>query len=142
MTYVTDPSYRPCDMVAVRLGLTLPKGPLAPAVIGRGLFLLGLSRRPQLGAAKASGPPLEPVLACFRSCWPDLNEMTFGEVGLGVEPGPAMSQRPKPKEYRALAEECDRRAAAATDPETKIKFQQMARSLRELEIQAALSGRP
>jgi hypothetical protein len=52
-----------------------------------------------------------------------------------------MPQSPKSKEYRALAEECDRKAAAATDPETKIKFQQMARNLRELEIQARLSGR-
>jgi len=53
-----------------------------------------------------------------------------------------MTQSPKSKEYRALAEECDRMAAAATDREAKIKFQQMARSYRELEIRAALSGRP
>jgi hypothetical protein len=53
-----------------------------------------------------------------------------------------MPRLPKSKEYRALAEECDRKAAAATDPETKIKFHQMARKLRELEIKAALSGRP
>jgi hypothetical protein len=53
-----------------------------------------------------------------------------------------MPQPPKSKVYRELAEECDRRAAAATDPEAKIKFQQTARSLRELEIKAALSGRP
>ena len=59
---------------------------------------------------------------------------------MAVEPGPAMPQSPKSKEYRALAEECDRRAAAATDPGTKIKFQDMARRLRELEIQTALSG--
>jgi hypothetical protein len=52
-----------------------------------------------------------------------------------------MPQSPKSKEYRALAEECDRKAAAATDQETKTKFQQMARSLRELEIQAAMMGR-
>jgi hypothetical protein len=66
----------------------------------------------------------------------------FHGVGLYVEPGPAMSQLLKSKEYRALAEECDRRAAVATDPETKIKFQQMARNFRELEIKAALSGQP
>ena len=53
-----------------------------------------------------------------------------------------MPQLPKSKEYRALAEECDRRAAAAADPETKIKLQQMARNFRELEIKAALSLRP
>ena len=53
-----------------------------------------------------------------------------------------MPQLPKSKEYRALAEECDRRTAAATDPEAKIKFQQMARNFRELEIKAALSWRP
>jgi hypothetical protein len=53
-----------------------------------------------------------------------------------------MPRLPKSKEYRALAEECDQRATAATDPETKIKFQQMARNLRELEIKAALSGQP
>jgi hypothetical protein len=51
-----------------------------------------------------------------------------------------MPQSHKSKEYRALAEECDRKATAATDPETKTKFQEMARHLRELEIQAALSG--
>jgi hypothetical protein len=51
-----------------------------------------------------------------------------------------MPQLPRSKEYRALAEECDRKAAAATDPETKTKLQEMARRLRELEIQAALSG--
>jgi len=61
---------------------------------------------------------------------------------LAIEPGAAMPQPPKSKVYRELAEECDRRAAAATDPEAKIKFQQTARSLRELEIKAALSGRP
>jgi hypothetical protein len=53
-----------------------------------------------------------------------------------------MPQLLKSTDYRALAEECDRRAAATTDPETKIKFQQMARHLRELEIQAALSRQP
>jgi hypothetical protein len=52
-----------------------------------------------------------------------------------------MSQSPNSKYYRVLAEECDRKAADAADPETKIKFQQMARGLRELEIQAAFSGR-
>jgi hypothetical protein len=52
-----------------------------------------------------------------------------------------MPRLPKAKEYRALAEEWDRKAAAATDPETKIKFHQMARNLRELEIKAVLSGR-
>jgi hypothetical protein len=53
-----------------------------------------------------------------------------------------MPRLPKSKEYRALAEECDRKAAAATDTETKIKFHQTARNLRELEIKAALSERP
>jgi len=47
----------------------------------------------------------------------------------------------KAKEFRALAEECDRKAAAATESVAKGAFQQLARSLRELEIQTALSGR-
>jgi hypothetical protein len=44
----------------------------------------------------------------------------------------------KAKEYRALAEECDRQAAAADDPDIKIKFREMARRWRELEIQATM----
>jgi hypothetical protein len=42
------------------------------------------------------------------------------------------------KQYRALAEECDRQAAAAHDPHAKIKFRDTARHWRVLEIQAAL----
>jgi hypothetical protein len=47
----------------------------------------------------------------------------------------------KAKDYRAWAEECDRQAAAAHDPDIKIQFQVMARRWRELEIQAALNER-
>ena len=54
---------------------------------------------------------------------------------------PAM-QSPKSKEYRASAEECDRMAAAASDREAQIKFQQMARGFREMEIKAVLLERP
>jgi hypothetical protein len=46
--------------------------------------------------------------------------------------------RAKAKEYRALAEECDRHAATARDTDVKIQFLKMARRWRELEIQAAL----
>jgi hypothetical protein len=48
----------------------------------------------------------------------------------------------KSTEYRAFAEECDRNAVAACDLDVKIQFQKLARRWRELEIQAALSGRP
>jgi hypothetical protein len=44
----------------------------------------------------------------------------------------------KAKEYR---EECDRQAAAARDPDAKIRFHELARRWRELEIQAALTKR-
>ncbi len=59
----------------------------------------------------------------------------------------SVMSKAKAKQYRALAEECDRQAATAHDPDAKIKFRDMARHWRELEIQAALeryfhSGRP
>jgi hypothetical protein len=41
----------------------------------------------------------------------------------------------KAKEYRAFAEECDRLAAAAHDPDAKIRFHELVRRWRELEIQ-------
>jgi hypothetical protein len=49
-----------------------------------------------------------------------------------------MTSKSKAKEYRAFAEECDRNAAAASDPDVKLQFRQLARRWRELEIQAAL----
>jgi hypothetical protein len=52
-----------------------------------------------------------------------------------------MSQSPESKAYRALAEECDRLVALASNRGTKIKLREMAQDLRKLEIQAALSKR-
>jgi hypothetical protein len=45
----------------------------------------------------------------------------------------------KSQEFRAKAEECDRDAIAACDTDSKIRFQNLARQWRVLEIQAALS---
>ena len=48
----------------------------------------------------------------------------------------------KSQEYRAKAEQCDRDAAAVSDPDTKIRLQNLARQWRILELQAVLSKKP
>jgi hypothetical protein len=47
----------------------------------------------------------------------------------------------KSKELRAKAEEWDQHAAAACDPDSKIRFQKLAHRWRELEIREVMTER-